>query len=490
MRARVQVSVLLACLALSAAPLRAQQAPPSAHEDTAFDFMNLLSQHHLHDLANERWNAYGQFTYITSFKIPWNPPYTNVNGSNNSFSGDYERSFTATFSLFFGVRLWHGGELYVAPEMIAERALDRLRGLGGATENFELQKTGAEVPLVYRSRLFYRQTFDLGGGPVLVESNPLTLGTTVSSRRLVFTLGNYSVIDLFDKNGVTWDPRQTFFNEAFMTHASFDFPAEARGFTFGAAAELYWDDWAVRIGRFLPPKNPNEQSLDFRFWERYGDEFELEHDHRIKGQPGAVRLQAYRNHVFSGRFDDAIAAYQSDPAKFNAGNCGANYNYGSANFTAPDSCWVRRANVKWGVGVNLEQFVAPDVGLFLRAMYSDGQSEVDAYDSADADLSFGAVAKGTLWHRPFDVAGLGVAMSWISDIHAKYLAMGGVDGFIGDGRLRLAAAGEGVLDAFYSVNLLRAVWLAADYQLLWNPGYNADRPGPIHLLAAKVHLEF
>ena len=60
-------------------------------------------------------------------------------------------------------------------------------------------------------------------------------------------------------------------------------------------------------------------------------------------------------------------------------------------------------------------------------------------------------------------------------MHAQYLAMGGVDGFIGDGYLRQAA--EGVVEVFYSVNLLKAIWLTADYQFLWNPGYNADR-GP------------
>jgi hypothetical protein len=98
--------------------------------------------------------------------------------------------------------------------------LDRLRGLGGAIENFELQKTGPETPLVYRARLFYRQTFNLGGRRNPVDSNPLMLGTAVNSRRLVFTVGNYSVIDIFDKNNVTGDPRQTFFNEAFMTEST------------------------------------------------------------------------------------------------------------------------------------------------------------------------------------------------------------------------------------------------------------------------------
>jgi hypothetical protein len=65
--------------------------------------------------------------------------------------------------------------------------------------------------------------------------------------------------------------------------------------------------------------------------------------------------------------------------------------------------------------------------------------------------------------------------------------MGGVDNFIGDGRLRQAA--EGVVDVFYSVNFLKAIWLTADYEYLWNPAYNADR-GPVNIFGGRVHAEF
>jgi hypothetical protein len=486
MRARLWAIAFAACLLFASARASAQAAPPAEHEDVAFDFMNLLSRHGLHDLANERWNAYGQFTYITSFKLPFNAPYTNANGSVNSLATDYERSFTGTFTLFFGIRLWRGAEVYFVPEVISERAFSNLRGIGGSIQNFELQKTGGETPTIYRARLFYRQTFNFGGTHILQDSNPLQLGVVVDSRRLVFTLGNFTVLDVFDHNNVTWDPRQTFFNMAFMTHSSWDFAADARGYSWGATAELYWDRWAVRLGRMQPPQNPNTLPIDFRFWKFYSDALELEHDHMIKGLPGAVRLLGYHNHTRTGRFDDAIAAFQADPSK-NAARC-TSFNYGSGNFTAPDLCWVRRGNDKWGIGINLEQYVAENVGLFLRGMYSDGQSEVDAFNSADRDLSFGAVAKGALWRRPFDVTGVGFGLSWISDAHARYLALGGVDGFVGDGHLRQAP--EGVLDLFYSVNLLKAIWLAGDYQVLWNPGFNADRVGPVHILAAKVHAEF
>ncbi len=464
----------------------AQPVPPAPHEDDSFDIMNELAHRGLHDIQDESWNLYGQYTYITSYKPRMHASYTNVHGSPNSLWPQAERGFTSTFTLFGGLRLWRGAVLYVAPELIAERSFSTLHGLGGSTENFELQKTGAEAPTLYRSRLDLQQTINLGGEHVEKTSDPMQLAAVVDSRRLVFTVGNFSVLDVFDRNNVVGDLRQTFFNEAFMTHASFDFPADARGYTYGATAELYWGDWALRLGRMAPPENPNSFPLDLRLWKYFGDQLEIEHDHVLLGRPGAVRLLAYRNYEVMGRFDDAVAAHQRDPTK-NAAAC-TSYNYASGNFRAPDFCWVRRPQAKVGVGVNAEQTIANGIGVFARAMYSDGRTEVDAFDSADRDLSFGVVAKGKLWRRPLDVTGVGVALTWISDAHARYLARGGIDAFVGDGRLDRPSAEE-LFEVFYSVNLFKAIWLAADYQFLANPAYNRDR-GSEHVLSGRVHAEF
>ncbi len=483
-------SLVAACVAarllLGSGRAEAQGGTPAGHEDAAFDFMNLLANHGLHDIDEESWNAYGQLTSISQWHPAFHAAYTNVNGSTNSLLPDPEQSFTDTFTVFLGVRLWRGAELYAVPEVINERPFSGLHGIGGAIQNFELQKTGSEYPQLYRSRTYVRQTFDLGGERSVGDSNPMQLGTKVDKRRVVLTVGTFTVLDIFDKNGVSGDPRQTFLNMAFMTHASWDFPADARGYSTGAAVELYWDDWAVRAGRMAPPQLPNGLPVEFRYWESYGDEIELEHDHQLLGQAGAVRLLGYRNRVFSGRFADAISAFEHNPLD-NAADC-KNYNFNSGNVTAPDLCYVRKENVKLGIGLDVEQHITPEIGVFARAMYSDGESEVDAFNAADRSVSIGALAKGSAWHRPFDVTGVGFGMSWISSIHAQYLAMGGVDDFIGDGRL-LHQAAEGVVEGFYSVNLLKAIWLTADYQLLWNPAYNADR-GPVNIFGGRLHAEF
>ena len=141
---------------------------------------------------------------------------------------------------------------------------------------------------------------------------------------------------------------------------------------------------------------------------------------------------------------------------------------------------MRRPNVKLGIGINVEQHITDDIGVFFRGMYSDGQTEVDAYDPADRSIIFGAVAKGSAWHRHFDVTGAGFGMSWIrrSTPSTSPWAVSTASSATATSSTRRA---EGVVEAFYSVNLLKAIWLTGDYQFLWNPAFNADR-GPVQHL--------
>ena len=445
----------------------------------------MLSDDGLHDIENESWNAYGQFTYISNWKLAFPAAYTNLNGSINSLLPTAERSFTGTATLYLGARLWSGAEAYLVPEVISELPLSGLKGLGGAIQNFELQKGGTETPQLYRSRAFLKQTFGFGGKSVKTESGPMQLGTTYDSRRLVLIAGNFSVLDFFDKNAFDIDPRQGFLSMGFLTYAAYDFASDARGYSYGGVAELYWDDWAVRFGRVTPPKNPNQLPVDFRLFKYYGDQIELEHNHKVRGQDGTVRVLAYRNHEDIGRFSDAIAVWEADPAK-NATTC-PGFNYGSDNASAPDLCWVRKPNVKVGIGMFAQQSITPDIGVFSRAMYSDGKTEVDAYTSTDRSASVGLLGKGSKWSRPRDVAGVGFNAGWISKIHAEYLSLGGIDGFIGEGAIKAAA--ESTVDTFYSVNVMKSFWLTGDYQHILNPGFNADR-GPVNIFSLRIHGEF
>jgi high affinity Mn2+ porin len=472
------------------APARAQVSEPDPRADDEFDFMNLLAAHQLHQLHDERWNAYGQGTYISSLKLPYDAAYSNLDGTANSLSPRLEHSFTGTATVYMGLRTWRGGEAYFSPEVIAMHPLSNLKGLGSAIQNFELQKNGSAIPTPYIPRLYGRQTFGLGGHQVKQDSNPLQLGRSVDSRRLTVTLGKLSVLDMFDKNAFAGDLRRQFFNMAFMTYAAFDFAADARGYAYAGVLEYNHDNWAFRFGHVTPPKRPNQKALDPRFYKYYGDQLELEHAHELWGEHGVVRVLAYRNRENMGRFADASSALRENAMK-NAAACTLrsepSADYESGNPNAPDLCWVRKPNVKWGVGINLEQGLGHGVGLFARGMFSDGRTEVFSYTSTDRSISLGLLAQGIAWNRPRDVAGFGHSDGWISRAHAHYLSLGGLDGFIGDGALSRGT--ERVTEVFYSVSIFSSLWVSVDYQHIANPAYNRAR-GPVDIFGVRAHTEF
>jgi high affinity Mn2+ porin len=462
-------------------------ASPTAEScvDSAGTAMGLLCEKSLHAPQEEWWNAYGQFTYIGSYKPPFAAAYTNVDGSTASLLPSAEYSFTGTLTLFAAVRPWRGAQFILIPELISEQPLSGLQGLGGVIQNFELQKTGSMVPTPYLSRAYLSQNFSLGGEPQTLSSGPMQLGDQVGRRRLVLTLGNFSILDFFDKNIYASNLRRQFFNMAFLTHAAYDFAADARGYTWGLVAEVHHDDWSLRLGHIIAPYHPNQLPLDFRFYKYFGDQFEIEHRHRLQDHPGAVRLLGYRNWENMGRFNDAVAARRAGPTH-NAAAC-SSFNYRSQNRSAPDLCWVRRPTQKMGLGLSLEQELPGAIGLFARGMVSDGQTEVYSYTSTDSSWSAGLISPGALWHRPADSCGLAYHQGHISRSHAAYLEQGGVDGFIGDGRLTQAA--EHVVEAFYSVHLLANAFISLDYQHIVHPAYNAAR-GPLDVYGLRGHADF
>ncbi len=482
-----KIILLLALIGITSfMSVQADDAESQASDDSSeFSVMSALSEHNLHNLKDERWNFYSQGTYITSYKDAFPAAYTNLNGSTNSLTPNAERSFTATVTGYLGLKAWQGAEFYAAPEMVSELPLSGLKGLGGAIQNFELQKNGTESSTWYLPRAFYRQTLALGGTPVEMQSGAMQLGGSTTSRRFVFTGGLFSILDIFDKNTYAANLRQQFFNMAFMTNAAYDFAADARGYTTGFAGEFYFDEWAFRFARIAGPKDPNQLLTNLDLLNFYGDQIELEHQHKLFGQSGAVRILGYRNRENMGSWTDAIAAFKVDPTK-NAVNC-TGFNYDSLNASAPDLCWARKPNIKMGIGINMEQKVTEDLGLFFRGMVSDGKTEVFSYTSSDQSISLGAQIKGLRWGRTKDSVGIGYAESWISKDHVAYLNMGGIDGFIGDGKINYRS--EKVMDIYYQFHAFQATWLSIDYQYIANPAYNADR-GPVDMYSGRVHFEF
>lgn len=416
------------------------------------------------DGTTENWNAHFQATYVWQQKRRFAADYSGTNSLQPSREKSY--SFTATAAL--GYRPWRGGELYVNPEAAQGVPLSGLLGLGGFS-NGEMARTAGSTLKVYRARLFLRQTWQRGDDREAVESDFNQLAGTMSRRRWVLTAGNLSVSDLFDDNRYSHDARTQFLNGSLVSQGAYDFAADARGYTWGIALAWHHDDWALRVGRFLQPREPNQQSLDTRIFRHYGDQIELEHGHLLGGQPGRVRLLAFRNRARMSRFDDAVAL-------------------GRRTGMTPDLNAVRDGDrSKWGLGLNVEQAISDDIGLFGRAGWADGRTETYAFTEIDRSLSAGIVVQGGRWQRGDDSVGLALVRNGLSRARRDYLAAGGLGFFIGDGRLDYRP--EQILETWYSLAMTRGSWLTLNWQHIRHPAYNADR-GPVNFLALRLHVEF
>ena len=412
----------------------------------------------------EDWSARFQSTYVWQGKSAFPAAYSGP----NSLSTRREKSYSFTATAALGYRVWNGGELYFNPELAQGVPLSGLTGFGGFT-NGEMARTSGPNLTVYRARLFLRQTWGLGGGRETVEPEANQMAGAVDRRRWVLTAGNLSVTDVFDDNSYSHDPRTQFLNWSLMTHGAYDFAADARGYSWGVVAERYHDDWSVRVGRFLQPREANGQALDTRFLRHYGDQVEVERAFLWGSQPGRLRLLAFRNRAMMARYQDALDLV-------------------SRTGGVPDINAVRDGEqVKVGFGVSLEQALSADVGIFLRASRSDGKTETYAFTEIDRSLSGGLLAKGGLWGRAQDSAGIAVARNGLSGVHRAYLADGGMGFFIGDGRIRYRP--ETIVEAFYSLGLTRGVWVSLDWQHVRHPAYNADR-GPANVASIRLHTEF
>ena len=407
--------------------------------------------------------------YQSTYNWQWHPSFSGgTTPTSKSLLPTSESMYTFSTTAHWGARLWEGSEIYINPEIASGIPFSSdLVGLGGFT-NGEITRAAGSVPKLYLQRLFLRQTWNRGGGTESIESDFNQMAGSVDKNRFVLTVGNFSTLDVFDDNSYAKDPRTQFMNWGGWTYAAYDYAADARGFGWGFAGEWYQEDWVFRFGRMTPPKIPNGLALDFAFNRHYGDQIEIEKGYLVNNRPGKLRLLAYRNRGVLARFDDARSALTA-----------------SGQETILD---VRtRAQIKYGLGINTEQEITDAIGVFLRAMKSDGRTETQAFTEVDESLALGAYFKGAAWGRAKDTFGVALMMNGLSRDRRQYLEAGGVSFFIGDGSLNYKP--ETILETFYSIGVIKNVWLTGDYQHIQNPAYNAAR-GPVNVFAIRAHAEF
>jgi high affinity Mn2+ porin len=414
------------------------------------------------DAASARFSIHWQATYVEQESSGFRAPYSGA----NSLSPRMGRE-TTDATLYLGARLWPGAELWINPEIDQGFGLDNTLGMAGFPSG-EAYKVGKNKPYLRLPRLFVRQTVDLDDTREAVEGSANQFEGERSPNRLVFTVGKFSVSDIFDTIQYAHDPRGDFLNWAAVDAGTFDYAADAWGYTVGAAVEWYQGSWTLRGGLFDLSGVPNSEHLEPGFHE-FEAVTELEKRHELLGAPGRLLLTVFDNRGRMGRLDDAVHLAQSTG-------------------TPVDIAAVRSYRSRLGASLGFEQQLSSDLGMFARAGKAAGNVEAYEFTDIDRTVSVGLSLKGPRWSRPHDTVGLVVIVNGISAARERYLNAGGLGILVGDGKLPHPGS-ERIVESYYDVAVLQQVHLTLDYQWVDNPAYNRDR-GQVSIGAVRLHVQF
>jgi high affinity Mn2+ porin len=413
-------------------------------------------------VPEERFAIHGQVTYVEqdtdSFAAPYSGP--------NSLSPRTGRE-TVDATLMIGSRLWSGAEGWITPEIDQGFGLDNTLGVAGFPSG-AAYKVGKNQPYLRLPRAFVRQTVNLGDAAEPVEAAPDQLGGSRRADRWVFTVGKIGVTDIFDTNQYAHDPRSDFLNWSAIDAGTFDYAADAWGFTVGAAAERYLGSWTLRAGVFDLSNIPNSPHLEPGFRE-FQIDAEIEKRYELLGQTGRVLVTGFDSRARMALLDQAIAL-----AKLTG--------------TAPNPADVRQFRSRFGVSLGLEQPLSADLGVFARVGKAAGNVEAYEFSDIDRSVTVGASIKGSSWRRPGDTIGVAAINDGISAIRERYLNAGGLGILVGDGRLPHPGPEE-IIETYYDFAARSWAHVSLDYQWVKNPGYNTDR-GPVSIVAVRVHAQF
>ncbi|HLY78034.1 MAG TPA: carbohydrate porin, partial [Caulobacteraceae bacterium] len=250
--------------------------------------------------ADRNWAIHVQATDVLQYHPAFNSPYQGT----NSLKGTAETANTVDASIIAGFRPWKGGQIWFDEDMNQGFAPSNTLGAAGFV-NGEGAKVGHRSPYYRPQRYFLRQTFALGGGDQDVDPDQMELGEKTTRNRLVITVGKFSLTDVMDDNQYAHDPQNDFLNWALIDTGSFDYAADAWGFSEGGAIELYEGDWTLRGAVMDLSTVPNNAVLT-PWWRQFQLDGEAELRQRWLGREGKVKLLVFATRGEMGRFDDAV----------------------------------------------------------------------------------------------------------------------------------------------------------------------------------------
>jgi high affinity Mn2+ porin len=408
---------------------------------------------------NEQFSIHFQATIITQYKPHFQAAYS----GENSLQPQKEHQTSITSTLYAGTRLWKGGSAFVNPEIAGGSGLSSALGVASST-NGETFRVGSAEPKIYMARWFFTQVVNLGGPSVYQPTDFNQLAGQMPGRYLSFTIGKVGVADYFDFNSYSHDPREHFMSWGLMNNGAWDYPADVRGYTPSFVAEYITPRYELRYALSMVPKVANGAKVNPDLGKARSQTVEFVQRYSIGRNAGVLRVLGFLTSANMGDYNQSLALQPVEP-----------------DITATR----RYGNTKYGFGVNVEQQLRKDVGMFFRASWNDGKHETWAFTEIDRSASLGLSLDGHMWKRDNDECAIAIIGSGLSKPHRDYLQAGGRGFMLGDGNLRYGI--ESLLETYYSAELVKdRLFLTGTYQFLVNPGYNRDR-GPAHVFSVRLH---
>ena len=412
--------------------------------------------------SSESWALYGQATFIEQYHPAFRSAYRGANSLDPGSRGDETVNVTG----YAGARLWDGGEAWANLEMDQGFGLSDTLGLA-AFPNGEGSKVGKAIPYLRLHRLFFRQSFDLGGESNSVDRKANQMGGDSTADNVVITVGKFSPTDVFDVNDYAHDAAHDFLNWAVIDAGPWDYAADAWGYSYGTAVEWTFAQSTLRGGLFDLSRIPNGTELT-RGFGQYQLDAEAEERFTLLGRDGKIKVLGFVSRGRLGDYSDAVAL-------------------ALATHQPADISAVRRGSWKSGISVNTQQALSDDMGIFARATLDDGSKEGDEFTDMENSIAVGTSIKGASWNRADDTWGIVLETGGISRAAQDFFAAGGLGILIGDGKLGHYNR-ENVVETYYSAKLWEGINATLDYQFFANPAYNADR-GPVSVFGIRLHAE-
>src|SRR5256714_6131937 len=243
--------------------------------------------------------------YQATVAVQAHPSFAARYSGQNSMQPDAESATSVVMDLSGGLRLWRGAEAWFQPELAGGRGLSSTLGIA-AFPSGEVYRVGNPEPTIVAARIFLRQAIGLGGGRVPVQPAMNRLAGERDRDALTITAGKVAVPDFMDAVPLANDPHTRFMSWGLWASAAYDYPADTRGYTWGAAADLSIDWWSARAGIFLEPKSANGLAMEWDVSRARGLAAEGEARFSIAGRRGAARGLGFLDVARMGSYRQAI----------------------------------------------------------------------------------------------------------------------------------------------------------------------------------------